>query len=58
MLEPSFLVLPLLYHILLFIAIDGEFLEVPFIFLLGHSTILHVVFLIVFSMIALGYVLF
>ena len=25
----SYLVLPLLYHVLLFIAIDGEFLEVP-----------------------------
>jgi hypothetical protein len=30
MFEPSFLVLPLLYHILLFMALDGEFLEVPF----------------------------
>ena len=29
MLEPSFLVLPLLYHVLLFMAIDGEYLEVP-----------------------------
>ena len=29
MLEPTFLVLPLLYHVLLFMAIDGEFLEVP-----------------------------
>ena len=26
----SYLVLPLLYHVLLFNAIDGEFLEVPY----------------------------